>query len=872
MFSVDGHIIFTQTLFMKTMWIHFLLLVGLTLHGHAQLAETFSDSNFTSHPSWTGDTAAWIISPGLQLQSNSTVANSSFYLSTPSTKALQTQWSIRVDMLFNPSSLNYIDLYLTASYSNLSLSTTTGYFVRLGGIDDDISLYRKDSNGIVKLIDGLNGVLNSSSNSINIQVVRNQYQQWELYRTINGGAAFLEGTSFDSTYTSSQSTGLLVKQSTASFFKKHLIDDYFITDFVPDTFPPVFQSVEVTGSRTLDLLFDEALDLSSSEIPSHYQVDHNMQEPIAVQRDSVDHRRVHLQFGNDFPIRMYLTITVNGVSDLKGNILSTASKIFFVYQPQAYDVLIDEIMADPSPTVALPDAEWVELRNTTGFPISLKNWRLAKRNAISGFFPDIVLQPDSFLLVCSSGAVTELSVFGPTISVTNFSSLTNTGDLIYLLSADDKTIHAVEYSDNWYQNELKKNGGWSLEMMDLNSPCTGADNWCSSRSMLGASPGQPNSIDALNIDITLPQLLRAFAIDSMQIVLTFNEPLDSTSASQVNAYAISDGIGAPFLAKPVAPLFNQVVLRLAQPLLLGKIYTVQVQQVTDCIANPIGVYNLTRVALPAPVDSFDIVVNEVLFNPTTDGVDFVELYNRSQQTFNLQQVFLANRNTFGTIDNIVAVSDSPQLFFPGSYLVCTANPVVLQSQYLCRQPASILSVANMPSYNDDAGSVVLLNQQGKTIDELDYKEDWHFPLLENREGVSLERIDPDALTFTAQNWQSAASTVGYATPTDRNSQWIDGSFHANDIQLTPKVFSPDNDGFDDILTLQYHFDTPGYVATVQVFDALGRPIRYLANAELCGTSGSIHWNGLDASNRALPMGIYVVYTEVFTLSGKNQKI
>lgn len=837
----------------------------------AQLAETFSDSNFTSHPSWTGDTAAWTIAPSLQLQSNSTMANSSFYLSTPSSKALQTQWNVRIDLQFNPSSLNYIDFYLTASSSNLSLSTTTGYFVRLGNTDDEISLYRKDSNGIVKLIDGLNGVLNSSSNIVALQVVRNQWQQWELYRTVNGGSTILEGTSFDSVYTHSQWTGILVKQSTASFFKKHFMDDCFITDFIPDTLPPVFQSVEVTGKQTIDLLFDEALETSSSELTSHYQVDHAVQEPASAKRDSVDPRRVHLQFASDLPVRVNLSITVKGLSDLKGNIMSTASNTFFVYQPLAYDVLIDEIMADPSPVVAMPDAEWVELRNTTGFPIALKNWRLAKRNDFSGPFPDIVLQPDSLLLVCSSSAVSELAVFGHAISVTNFPSLTNTGDLIYLLAADNKTIHAVEYSDSWYQNELKKNGGWSLEMIDLNSPCTGADNWCSSQSMLGASPGQPNSIDALNIDITLPQLLRAFAIDSMQIVLTFNEPLDSAGASQPSAYTISDGIGMPISAQPIAPLFNQVLLRLAQPLVVGTVYMVQVQGITDCIANPIGAYHTASVAIPEPMDSLDVVINEVLFNPTSDGVDFVELYNRSRKTFNLQEVWLANRNTLGTVDNMVALTVLPQLFFPGTYLVCTADATVLQRQYLCPQPALIVSLSNMPSYNDDAGSVVLLNQQGRTVDQLDYQDDWHFPLLNNREGVSLERIDPDGPTQSAQNWQSAASTVGFATPTDRNSQWMEPAAGNNEIQVNPKVFSPDQDGQDDLLTLRYQFDAPGYVATVQVFDVAGRPVRCLARAQLCGTSGVIHWNGLDASNRELPLGIYVVYTEVFTLTGKMRK-
>ena len=30
---------------------------------------------------------------------------------------------------------------------------------------------------------------------------------------------------------------------------------------------------------------------------------------------------------------------------------------------------------------------------------------------------------------------------------------------------------------SWYQNEVKKDGGWTLEMIDTKSPCAGISNW-----------------------------------------------------------------------------------------------------------------------------------------------------------------------------------------------------------------------------------------------------------------------------------------------------------------------------------------------------------------------------------------------------------
>jgi hypothetical protein len=67
------------------------------------------------------------------------------------------------------------------------LSTTVGYFVRIGNTNDEICLYRKDNNGVVsKIIDGTDGVLNSSNNVMKIKVIRDASNQWKLYRDLSG--------------------------------------------------------------------------------------------------------------------------------------------------------------------------------------------------------------------------------------------------------------------------------------------------------------------------------------------------------------------------------------------------------------------------------------------------------------------------------------------------------------------------------------------------------------------------------------------------------------------------------------------------------------------------------------------------------------
>ena len=76
--------------------------------------------------------------------------------------------------------------------------------------------------------------------------------------------------------------------------------------------------------------------------------------------------------------------------------------------------------------------------------------------------------------------------------------------------------------------------------------------------------------------------------------------------------------------------------------------------------------------------------------------------------------------------------------------------------------------------------MVGLNFQGIVVDEVKYKDDWHFQLIDNAEGVALERIDPGKPGQDPDNWHSAASTAGYGTPTYKNSQFKLTDHQCND--------------------------------------------------------------------------------------------
>ena len=846
------------------------------MHGKAQFSDNFSDGDFTNNPTWTGNTADFIVNAAQQLQSNNTIPNAGFYLSTSNTLASTAEWTFTVNLTFNPSNANYVDVFLTANASDLTAAATTGYFVRIGGTTDEVSLFRKDAGtATTKIIDGVDGILNTSNNLIKIKVTRNASNVFTLLRDAGiTGNFFNEGIATDATFTSSSFFGIVVRQSTSTFFQRHFFDDIEIKPFVPDVTPPAITSVVAISNNSADVLFTEAVELLSSQQAANYAVNNGIGFPNSATRDAINLALVHLVFTSTFPNRTALQLTVNGVRDFSGNTLNNGSANFAFFTAAQYDVVIDELMADPTPLVGLPNVEWIELKNTTAFNINLRGWRISDASSQSGPMPAYILKADSFVMVASASAAASLAAFGPVISVSSFPSLDNAGDLLTLYSNTNATVHHVAYKDSWYQNELKKDGGWTLEMIDTKNPCAGISNWRASTNPIGGTPAKVNAVNGNNPDAAAPALVRAAANNPLSITLVFNENLDSTRAALASRYSISDGIGTAVIALPIGPSFSSVQLTLSSPLVMGKIYTVTVTGITDCTGNVIGNINASKLGLFENLQPFDVIVNEILFNPTASGTDYVELYNRSKKIINLKNAYLANRNTAGTVSSITQLSPTDFALFPGEFIVATKDKAIVQKDFITLNNNAFIEV-NIPSYSDDKGNVILLNEQGIIIDEISYSDKWHFALIANTEAVALERINYEdtALLPSAQqkNWHSAASSAGFGTPTYKNSQYSTTENVAGEISVTPAIVSPDNDGNDDFATITYSFPEPGYVANITIFDGGGRPVRFLQRNALNGLQGFYRWDGLGEKQQKLPVGIYIIYTEVFNLAGKTKR-
>jgi hypothetical protein len=536
-----------------------------------------------------------------------------------------------------------------------------------------------------------------------------------------------------------------------------------------------------------------------------------------------------------------------------------------------HSVLITEILADPTPAVKLPAYEFIELKNVTKNAIDLFNWRIADSKDDALIKVHYVLQPDSFLIICSNAAYNIFNLYGPTIGVSNFPSLDNDGELIYLLNDLGSVIHAVAFEKSWLRNQLKEDGGWSLEMIDIGNPCGGKQNWIASVDDRGGTPGTENSVSGSAPDEQPPALIASYFIDNSSMMIAFDEPMDSSSVAVASKYKLEHSTLYVTTATALPPLFNQVRLALADTVDSYLIYRLNVSGVYDCAGNSIGIKNTVNTGRSHPPKTGDIVINEILFHPKTGSKEFIELYNKGETIVEAGNLFFANRSATATLSNIKNSGLANHLFFPNSYLVVSTDSFQLTKDFTIKDPDAVRQVASLPSLSDDEGSLVILDEQGMVVDELAYSKDWHFPLIQNAAGVSLERIDPNGPTQNKNNWTSAASTAGYGTPGYVNSQYRSDLQVKGTITINPPVFSPDNDGNDDFLTINYELPEPSTMASMTIYDATGRPVRYLVKNELLGISGKIKWDGLNEQRSMLPVGHYVMFCELFNLQGKTKK-
>jgi len=647
-------------------------------------------------------------------------------------------------------------------------------------------------------------------------------------------------------------------QYSAAQDRKFWIDDLTLAgSFRKDTLPPRIDSVKVIDSEHVRLEFTEPVGPPDCSSFLLQWPDGERQSPVSC--NPAGEAEVILRFEKDLPNREWMELHVAGICDRDGNYMGDT--LLYVRRNEAAwgDVVFNEVMADPDPEVGLLPREYLELYNRSGEDIDLAGWQLAVNEHVYQLATRRV-EPGYNLPPAGYAIVTEIP-------------LPNDGGLLILQDERGTLVHAVTYCRPWMGPEWKKEGGWSVESPDPERICGVSALWGYSTNPAGGTPGRINSLDAEIKDTDPPVLLyTGFGDNEGVFSLYFSEPVRYSHWGSSH-FPLSPGEQIPDSVSPALPLSDRVDIWLPEGMEKTSEFTLGLPFLVDCSGNLCRSREV-RGGNPLTPQYGKIVINEVMYAPRDGAPEYIELYNPGQGYYDLKDFRLdvvregnaqegtAQEGTAPegtTLEKPVALTTRSRLMAPGSYVVLTGNTGWFMDAYHLELDGKWMEIDTWRTLNNSGGIIYLTDRAGQTVDLATFGDHMHMELLGNTAGISLERIDAERPGDDPGNWHSAASIAGYATPGEPNSQRSGVADSDHTLQVSPKVFSPDNDGYEDLLEITVSPGGHGWSISLRVTDLEGRKIKTLANNHLSGPVAVYRWDGEQDDGRMAIEGIYLLH-------------
>jgi len=626
-----------------------------------------------------------------------------------------------------------------------------------------------------------------------------------------------------------------------------------IFDDSPDTVAPTIQGYSVDS--VLRVHFSEGV-TAASILSTGFEVEGLEIQSVIFEGDVTE--TIQIAFTDDLEKGRLYTLSLSGPADCSGNKITPTTLHFGIAgTPGFNELIITEIMYNEQPATELPAAEYLEIYNASSRILALGDITLHDATKHVKL-PNQSINPNTYHVLTKTSMA---NYFEKGIGVSGFPTLNNGGEQL-ALTVGEELVFSVEYHPSWHTTN-EGSGGYALEMIDVTNPCGGSENWASSLAINKGTPGLENSVSGTIPDNFGPTFdaLTLLAPDSLEV--RFNEPLHPATTKQAQLKTDPEiqinQLGYDW-ARP-----SSLMIQLDNPLEPNKVYQLKLEDVLDCKQNSSGKLQ-TSVVRPVQMDSINhaVVLSEVLFNPSSTGVDFVEVHNNSGDHHSLKGWKLARKKD-GAIETTCVISHSELVIAPHDYIVFTPSKPILTGAYRGNDK-KYRELGSFPSFPNTEGTIVLMDAAGRVVEEFTYHEDLHYQLLENVDGVSLERISYAVPENDRNNWHSASSQVGYATPGYANSQSMPEKRQAGKVSIEPKVFVP-GDGFT---TIKYEVANGGQFANIMIYDNMGRPVRSLAEGVLLSTSGFIQWDGLTESGAMARLGYYAIVIELFDSMGNHE--
>ena len=105
-----------------------------------------------------------------------------------------------------------------------------------------------------------------------------------------------------------------------------------------------------------------------------------------------------------------------------------------------------------------------------------------------------------------------------------------------------------------------------------------------------------------------------------------------------------------------------------------------------------------KLSIPEQIETGDVFFNEVLFNPRSGGVPYIELSNVSEKVLPFNQLFLSYQKEDGTRSEPISLNCTSESFIPHTEIFFTNKIDKVSSQYKCDITNHLLLTPTFPMF------------------------------------------------------------------------------------------------------------------------------------------------------------------------------
>lgn len=435
------------------------------------------------------------------------------------------------------------------------------------------------------------------------------------------------------------------------------------------------------------------------------------------------------------------------------------------------DIIINEIMYKPPND----EPEWIEIFNNSSQTINLNNYKILD-NTTSSSLPNITIEPKSYLVLADEQSVINFYNYQFDVVELNLPSLNNSGDIIVLRDNLNNTIDSLRYFPDWGGDNI------SLERIDINDLSTSNENWTSAQ-FVRATPGKINSVSLKDFDLGIADVIlqNDYAVIGSEFtadIKIINLGRENSSNALIKIYydrnkdsvfSINELVSTQNI-NSISPNDSiEASLNIFEFLEGNNYYKVDLELDNDQFEfNNEFYFEIKGVELT--LFRNDLLINEIMFAPSSDEPEWIEIYNYSNEQKNINGIKIADGNSSNRIlDSNISIN-------PNEYFIIAKD----SSIYLKHEIDSKIIISSFPSLNNGGDKVILLDSLERVLDSLEYKSSWD--LIPTK---SLERIDFEVPSTDSTNWISSKALIG-STPGKTNSNAV----KEFDIELSRIFFEP----------------------------------------------------------------------------------